>query len=192
MSPAALCMALTAWAWTCEGPAALRDGSTILGHLWSPSSPTFGSVPVCRVAPAKQPHIPQHPHPTPNRPNPLKQSLNPGELSEAERGSCAVPWLKSALIPERTALIPERGSLPPARPPAELEPIGTGAAMPTGQGHPRCHQGGCGGHWTRGHRAGDAVGPWLSPPRAGQLLARAALGCCPRHRLASAIFKAPV
>lgn len=44
---------------------------------------------------------------------------------------------------------------------------------------------------------GDAAGavaeaPESSPLRAGWLLARATLGSCPPHRLASAIFKAPV
>lgn len=40
---------------------------------------------------AQQPtRIPQHPRDTPNRPNPLKQSINPGELGNAERGGA--PW----------------------------------------------------------------------------------------------------
>lgn len=37
-SPAALCLALMAWAWAHEGPAALGDGSMSLGHLQSPPS----------------------------------------------------------------------------------------------------------------------------------------------------------
>lgn len=148
-----------------------------------PPGPTFGSV-FC-TAPARQPLIPQHP-PTPNRPNPLKQSLNPGELSEAERGSCTVPWLNSALIPEQTALIPEHGSLPPpARGSVSDRHRGSDTDGPGPSSlSPGRAQGPVGG-----------TGPgtlWLSPLRAGQLLARATLGSCPRHRLASAIFKAPV
>jgi len=92
----------------------------VFGASPEPSPPfkgpsPFSSVLVCCVAPVSNPASCTTPPPnTPNRPNPLKQSINPVELSKAERGYCAVLWLNSALIPEQTALILAQGSLPPA------------------------------------------------------------------------------
>lgn len=112
-----------AWGRDPQGTSSPRRGEHEFGASPEPSQPVeashpFGSVLVCRVAPVSNPaSCSTPPPPTPNRPNPLKQTINPAELSKAERGYCTALWLNSALIPEQTALILARGSLPPAHQP---------------------------------------------------------------------------
>lgn len=121
---------------------------------------------LCCVAPVSSPaSCSTPPNNTPNRPNPLKQSINPAELGKAERGYCAVPWLNSALIPEQTALILAQGSLPPAcqqickrsAPGVRDVAWGTDGPGPPSAGHPRAVHPGM--LWPGGRMCEDGVSP---------------------------------